>query len=521
MKKLLPLILTFLFLLLLPSSIFGGNIPSSNGYFAGAGLIQNETIVALADDISFGKAVGQGSFAGAKIINSYAPMHLLRLDYPYRSAASDTPFRRACLQSSGQISPNFMRYAHLTPDDPRFGSQTYLKPIKAPEAWDLFRGDASVTVALIDTGIDIDHPDLQANIIGGTNLRPGEDSNDYNDPHGHGTAVAGIIGATTNNSEGIAGICWNVRLLIIRVLGGEDLTTTLFEEAAAIDYAIAHGARVINMSFGGPGTSSAEQKAIEKAKQAGVIMVASAGNNGVYGDLQTAPEGLNYPAAYPDVIGVGALKSDLYKADFSNYGVDQCEFVTVGVSVYTTLPRGIGDISGPILIGREYGWATGTSFAAPQVTALTALLIMKEPWLTAGQIKDRLKANAGGLGGPDADGDGVDDYFGYGLIKCDYTLADSPVGNNGAIKAGVFPSPVFPERVYVYVQTLKKIDSGSLAIIGLPESGPALTAEVRSLETGDYIGSLIWPATLGQLRIEIKASNGGVEYPRLLATYKP
>jgi hypothetical protein len=146
---------------------------------------------------------------------------------------------------------------------------------------------------------------------------------------------------------------------------------------------------------------------------------------------------------------------------------------------------------------------------------------MKEPWLTAGQIKDRLKANAERLGGPDSNGDGVDDYLGYGLIKCDYTLADSPVGNNGAIKAGVFPSPVFPERVYVYVQVLKKIDAGSLAVTGLPESGPALSGEVRSLESGGYLGSLVWPAALGQLRVEIKASNGGVEYPRLLTTYKP
>ncbi len=511
-----------IFLFLLQSSFTWGYSPSDGGAISSAvAAIPGETIVTLTDESSFDEAVQSGVFLGEKIINSYRPNLSLRLDYPYRSAVGNTPFREACDDTGVKITPNFIRKANVVPDDPKYGLQTYLDPINAPEGWDLFKGDSSIVVAIIDTGIAVDHPDLQDNLAGGVNLRPDENPDDIDDPHGHGTAVAGIIGASTNNGVGIAGMCWHVKLLVVKTLGGEDLTTTLFEEAAAIDYAVSHGARVVNMSFGGPGTTDVEKQAITKATQAGVVLVASSGNDGVYGNRVTAPDKLNYPAAFPEVIGVGALDKDLTRADFSNYGFDQCAFVAVGKGVYTTLPGGLGDIVGPILTGRSYGSATGTSFAAPQVTGLAALLLMKEPWLTRDGVISRLQLNARGLGGPDNNGDGVDDYLGYGLIQCFDTLADSPVGRNAAFKVGVFPSPVFPERVYIYVQKLQSIDPGSVTITGLPEAGAPIDAEISKLNDGNYLGSIYWPPEFGKLEIEVKGSSGGNEYPRLIVTYEP
>jgi len=485
------------------------------------GLIADETIVTLPDSQSFHAAVDAGEYAGAGIINSYAPLGILRLDYPIREAFADGPFRRVCLADSAEISPNYVRRAHLTPNDPKLVKQTYLEPIGAEVGWDLFTGDAGITVAIIDTGIETGHPDLQANIVGGINLIPDENPTDISDPHGHGTAVAGIIAATTDNGVGIAGICWRVRLLVIKVLGGEGLTTTLFEEAAAIDYAVSAGAKVINMSFGGPGTSSVEKTAIQNAWQAGVILVASAGNSNEYGDSELAPSGLNYPAAFDQVIGVGALNEELEKAEFSNYGTEQCEFVTIGQGVYTTLPGNLGEIIGPIVMGRNYGWANGTSFAAPQVTALAALLRMKEPSLSVEDIRRRLRDNAEPRGGPDNDGDGVDDYLGYGIIQCRDTLADSPIGSNAAVKVGAFPSPIFPEKVYVYVQERKQLDPGSLTVTALPEGLPVVPFEMAELDTGGYLGAITWWPSFGAVEIEIGASSGTSTYPDLIITYKP
>jgi subtilisin family serine protease len=485
------------------------------------GLITEETIVRLPDAQSFEKALEIGSYMGSPIINAYAPLRILRLEYPIRNALSGGMFQRQCLANSVDISPNYIRRAHLLPDDPKLSKQTYLNPIGAKEGWDLFYGDSSVIIALIDTGIDINHPDLLTNVVGGINLRAGEDPSDIDDPHGHGTAVAGVIGATTDNGIGIAGMCWKVNLLPIKVLGGDELTTTLFEEAAAIDYAVSHGAKVINMSFGGPGTSSVELAAIHNAWQKGAILVSSAGNDGEYGDHETAPDGLNYPAAFEEVIGVGALEFLLQKAEFSNYGQDQCEFVAIGVSVYTTLPGGLGEIEGPVLIGRNYGWANGTSLAAPQVTALAALLRMKEPGLSAAEVRQRLRDNADSFNGPDADGDGVDDNLGYGLIQCRNALADSPVGRNDALKAGVFASPIFPEKIYVYVQNLRPIDANSLAVTAIPESGPATPFAMTELQAAGWLGSIISQPSGGPVEIEIRASSGSTDYPVLVIKYNP
>ncbi len=520
-KYLLPLLLL---LLLTSAASYGAMqdiILDDGSVVSNEGLISGETVVIIPDKETFENAVRNGSYTGARIINSYPPLSMLRLEYPIREAVADGKFRRACVDDAADISPNYIRRAHIVPNDPKYVKQTYLGPIDAEDGWDLFYGDAGVTIAIIDTGIEIDHPDLQVNIVGGKNLIPGENPADLSDPHGHGTAVTGIVAASTDNGVGIAGICWRVRVLIVKVLGGEELTTTLFEEAAAIDYAVSAGARVINMSFGGPGTSSVEKAAIQNAWDAGVVLVASAGNNNEYGDKDFAPSGLNFPAAFEQVIGVGALNEQLAKADFSNYGDEQCEFVAVGEGVYTTLPGNLGDIINPIIKGRNYGWANGTSFAAPQVTALAALLRMKEPGLSVSGIRKRIQENALPMGGPDNDGDGVDDYLGYGIIQCRDTLADSPVGRNIALKAGAFASPLFPEKLNVYVRTLKNIDPGSLSVSANPVSAPVVQFEMIPLEHGGYLGTISWGKSFGPVEIEISASDSGIVYPDLIITYKP
>ncbi len=290
--------------------------------------------------------------------------------------------------------PDYRVRLHVTPNDPMFGDLYGLNntgqsggradaDIDAAEAWNVTTGSTSVVVAVIDTGIDYRHSDLAANVWSNTDEIAGngvdDDRNGYvddvrgwdfanndNDPfddNGHGTHVAGIIGAVGNNGVGVAGVAWRVRLMPLKFLAA-DGSGSLSGAIAALNYAVANGATISNNSWGGGGFSEALVNALVNARNAGHVFVAAAGNGGT--DNDTAP---HYPASYDldNVVSVAATDRNDRLASFSNYGLNTVDVAAPGVSILSTTPNG------------GYGYRSGTSMAAPHVAGALALVRALHP----------------------------------------------------------------------------------------------------------------------------------------------
>jgi thermitase len=238
------------------------------------------------------------------------------------------------------------------PNDTYYVDQWALPVMNVPAAWAALPATTpAVTVAVIDSGICLDHPDLAGRIVSGWDFV--QDDNQPQDEFGHGCGVAGIIAANVNNGIGVAGVAPNARLMPLRVLDGLGMGSSS-DVAAAIVYAADSGAQIINLSLGGPTTSSLLEEAVNYAASRGVTIVASAGNQGVEAAL--------YPAAYPAAIAVGSVDQSLQRSSFSNYGW-QLDLMAPGRDIFTT------DING------DYTTMTGTSFAAPEVAGAAALMM--------------------------------------------------------------------------------------------------------------------------------------------------
>jgi thermitase len=255
--------------------------------------------------------------------------------------------------------------------------------IDAPEAWALSMG-TNVAVAVIDTGIDYTHPDLAGKFIGGWNFV--NNDADPMDDHGHGTHVAGTIAALINNptgdpaaEEGVAGIAPNALILSYKVCTADGHCDD-FAIAQAIDRAVTDGAKVINMSLGGVEFSQAMFDAVQDAWNAGLVIVAGAGNDGV-----TAPF---YPAAFPNVIAVGAFDEDHRRASFSNYG-NWVDISAPGNVIMSTFP--ISACAGATTTPGDtgcYTWNSGTSMATPHVTGAAALVWSRSDVVSNTQVVD-------------------------------------------------------------------------------------------------------------------------------------
>ncbi len=266
--------------------------------------------------------------------------------------------------------------------------------IQADSAWNLSRG-SSVKVAIIDTGIDLKHPDLQANIKGGYNaVNPLKSPNDDN---GHGTHVAGTV-AALNNSIGVVGVAPEVWLYAVKVLRA-DGSGFLSDVIEGLDWAVRNGIQIANMSLGTASNVQAFHDAIKAAHSAGLIVVAAAGNSA---------GSVLYPAAYPETIAVSATDESDNLASFSSRG-PEVDFAAPGVNIYSTYLKG------------TYRALSGTSMATPHVAG-TAALLMALPVGTYDansngrwdfeELKARLKDSAQDLGDP-----GFDNLFGWGLVN--------------------------------------------------------------------------------------------------------
>lgn len=312
----------------------------------------------------------------------------------------------------------------ITPDDEYYSSQWYLEKIHAPEAWKISQGSRSVVVAVLDTGVFLNHPDLRNNIW--TNPREvldglDNDGNGYPDdihgwdfvddvgdpqPHftngwtntgaNHGTAIAGIIGAVGNNTIGIAGVTWNVRIMSVRVLDSQGLGDVA-TVAKGIDYAVRNGAQIINMSFVGFEQNEVLSAAILRAHEAGVTIVAAAGNDDAQNGGKNLDANPNYPVCLDggpgenDVIGVTAIDEKDVKAVFAGYGAHCVDIAAPGVGIWSTRYQnltipGLGDAYG--------GFWQGTSLATAVVTGAAALIKGINPALTSADIANILKKTA-------------------------------------------------------------------------------------------------------------------------------
>ena len=273
--------------------------------------------------------------------------------------------------------PDATAEAADVPDDPSFSLQWGMTKIKAPDAWTTTKGSPSVKVAVLDTGVSLSHPDLQGKVVATRNFSSSSTPDDVN---GHGSHVAGIAAAATNNGVGVAGVGYSVDIMDVKVLG--DSGSGLYSDMiSGITWAADNGANVINLSLGGTMASSALESAVNYAWSKGVVVVAAAGNS-----ASAAPF---YPAYYANVMAVAAT-TDLDKlASFSNYG-DWVDVAAPGISIYSTIPGG-------------YGYMSGTSMASPFVSGLAALLFAQATdtngnGLLNDEVRSRIQSTADNIG---------------------------------------------------------------------------------------------------------------------------
>lgn len=303
------------------------------------------------------------------------------------------------------VEPNGNYKLNFTPNDPIYTApgQYYWSKIGANVALDINQG-SGVIVAVLDSGVDLPHPDLNGQLVAGTNIvSPG---NEPQDDTGHGTMVAGIIAAKTDNAVGVAGLAPQAKIMPVKIFDGSGNTTDT-NIVNGITWAVNNGANVINMSFGSLGhVNSAVRDTIEWAFGQGVILVAGAGN-----ENSSTNE---YPAAYPQVISVGATDSNDNRAAFSNYG-STISVVAPGVDIYSTTWMSNANPNS------TYSYDSGTSFSCPQVAAAAALLKSKYPAITPGQAKYVIEKTARDIGVA-----GRDDQFGWGVLNMAAALNNEP-----------------------------------------------------------------------------------------------
>ncbi len=324
---------------------------------------------------------------------------------------SEEEAQNILLNASGVrwVEPNYVVKPMVVPNDPLWGQQYGLTHIQAPQAWDVSTGSASVIVAVVDSGVDLTHPDLAGKLTQGYDFVEGDTV--PNDRCGHGTHVAGIIGANTNNALGVAGVNWQVQLMPVKVLGGY-CSGSVADVAAGIVWATQHGAKIINLSLGSYSASSLLENATFYAYQHGVAVFAAAGNYGT--------NAIVYPAVYPWVMAVGATDSLDQRASFSDTG-PELDLMAPGVDILSTTPRDdfyYHDVLGTAF---EYGQLSGTSMATAFASGAAALLASSPLFNSPDAIYQALTSTALDLNTP-----GRDDETGWGLVQLYDALLYTP-----------------------------------------------------------------------------------------------
>ena len=431
------------------------------------------------------------------------------------------------------VEPDWIKKAHLQPSDAAFtdgrlwGLRNYGQnggvagaDINAVAAWDITTGSPSVIVAIIDSGIRYTHEDLAQNMWQNPNEVPNNNIDDDGDGYvddiyginaitstgnpmdddGHGTHIAGIIGAVANNGRPNVGVAWKVKLMALKFLdanGGGKIS----DEIKCIDYAIAKGARIINMSFGDNAYSQAEFDALKKAMDNGILVVASAGNESVNND--SIP---TYPASYNlgNIISVAALNRYNQLADFSNYGSNSVHIAAPGDSIFSCWNGS----------DQDYKTVSGTSMAAPYVSGVAALVLSAYPDIGVTQLRSQI-LNSGtvvqSLSGKVSTGARLDAYralnvFGDGILE----ITISPE-NGSIIPAGrTIPITVKITDLYPVTNATVTATAGTGSAYNFSYTG----------SNGIYVASIQIPVYQGNFSLTLSATAPGKVSTNLTVVYK-
>jgi len=353
------------------------------------------------------------------------PNYIIRANTVRGGAMGTPPLSQPQDRGSRKRVPNDEFYRPYQWNLPFIGSE---------RGWRVSTGDPAVIVAVVDTGVDLDHPDLRGRLVPGRNvLNPGAPPQD---DQGHGTHVAGIIAARTNNHRGVAGVTWQCRIMPVKVLDARG-AGNLFDVGDGIIWATDNGAKVINLSLGNYVESRYLRDAVRYAFARDVVLVAASGNDAL-------PDS-GFPASYPEVLAVSALRPDRRLADYSNYGA-AIDLTAPGDEIASTFPDD------------RYAALSGTSMASPHVAGVAALVRSVNPTLSNRDVIGLLIRTSRDLGRP-----GWDPLYGHGQVDVAAALREA--------------SATYERRVDTITQRLARL----MQQLGLADAAPGRALNGREL----------------------------------------
>ena len=364
----------------------------------------------------------------------------------------------------------------ITPNDPMYADEWQLPRIAAPAAWASTTGSSSITIAILDTGVDGTHEDLAPKMVPGWNVY--NNNSNASDVYGHGTKVAGTAAALSNNTQGVASVAWNCKIMPIRISDTSG-NATYSAMASGLNWAADHGARVANISYIAS-TSSTVKSAAQYFQSKGGVVVSSVGNNSTFDSTSDNPY----------ILTVSATDQTDTLSYFSNTGnnVD----LAAPEGAYTTT------------MGGGYTYAGGTSIASPIVAGVAALVMSANPNLSGAQVQDILTKNADDLGAA-----GWDSSYGWGRVNASRSVAAATGGNVDLTPPSInFLSPVtgavLSTNVSVQLSASDNVGIGSLTVTidgqpaGTFSSGPySLIWDTSSAANGTHTLSAVAKDTAG------------------------
>ncbi len=459
--------------------------------------VTDELIVKMKSDAGQSRAESLASSRGARVTKSFSDLRMVVVQLAPGDTLEDM---QRSLENNPDVEyaeKNYIVYADLTPNDPRYGQQSYLSVIDAPQAWGTQTGNSNVVIAVLDTGVETGHEDISGKTLPGCSVIGSFTENscgtNVDDNHGHGTGVAGTAAAKTNNSLGAAGLCWNCPILPVKVLsdsGSGTLSDTIEGINFARNYALNNPTKkvVINMSLGrdcqASGVSLAEQDAITAAWNAGVLVVASAGNSG--------NSNLQCPAAADHVIAVSATDNSDALAGFSSFG-SFVDLAAPGVNIVNAV--GTSNVAGSF-----YASWSGTSFSSPIVSGVAGLVWSADTTLTNAEVDQILKDTAENIGSSL--------YFGEGRVNADFAVDLASSGSPAPPTPAPTPAPTPPPAASGTLSGFNPGTAGiknSLSVTGAPKGAVvkfyySRTTGTTSITTGVCKGkalNLSSPISLG------------------------
>lgn len=440
--------------------------------FLSVGLMLAAFSVAFAQEAVPGQLVVRYSTPNYAAVNAKIGATVVRYNAALNMACVKVPTSMSVVAADTWFSsqpgvmyaePNYIYRATFIPNDPAFALNQYgPQKISAPAGWDRSMGSANITIAIVDTGVDYNHPDLAAKMVSGYDFINSD--NDAMDDQGHGTHCAGNAAAITNNGIGIAGIAPLCKIMPVKVLnaGGSGPLDVI---AQGITYAADNGAKVISLSLGGGSAAQSLRDAGTYALSKGAIPIAAAGNNG--------STQMFYPAGFDEYLAVAATDRNDLRAGFSNYGADWVDVAAPGVDIYATT------------MGGGYGNSSGTSMACPIVAGLAGVIRGADSSLTPAQTRTLIQNGCNFVG----------NFVKYGrvnmlnslpitIISTPFTLAANATSiYEGTLVSGSNSSVLTSDNLFYKINSKSVLRTGHVASAKITyNAGNLNTSKIKALK---------------------------------------